>query len=64
MAIIYDVLADAGPDGLERVALEALITPPTLAEDPEPGVDNAFRHSLSVGEDLGLFQLEGGRVGW
>jgi hypothetical protein len=62
VAIIYDVLADAGPDGLEREALEALITPPTLADDPEPGVDNAFRQSLSAGEDLGLFQLEAGRV--
>ena len=34
VAIIYDVLADAGPDGLERVVLEALITPPTLVDDP------------------------------
>jgi hypothetical protein len=62
VAIIYDVLVDAGPDGLERAALEALITPSTLADDPEPGVDNAFRQSLSTGEDLGLFQLEAGRV--
>jgi hypothetical protein len=37
-------------------------TPPTLVDDPEPGVDNAFRQSLSVGEDLGLFQSEAGRV--
>ena len=62
VAIIHDVLADAGPDGLERTALESLITPSTLADDPEPGVDNAFRQSLNVGEDFGLFHLEGGRV--
>jgi hypothetical protein len=62
VAIIYEVLADAGPEGLERAALEALITPSTLADEPEPGVDNAFRQSLSTGEDLGLFLLEAGRV--
>ncbi len=62
VAIIYEVLADAGPEGLERTTLEALITPATLADEPEPGVDNAFRQSLSSGEDLGLFLLEGGRV--
>ena len=62
VAIIYDVLTDAGRDGLERATLEALITPPTLADDPEPGVDNAFRDALSAGEDLGLFQVEAGRV--
>jgi hypothetical protein len=62
VAIIHDVLAEAGPDGVERAALESLITPSTLADDPEPGVDNAFRQSLSAGEDLGLFHLEGGLV--
>lgn len=62
VAIIYDVLADAGPNGLDRMALEELITPPSLAENPEAGVDNAFRQSLSAGEDLGLFQVEAGKV--
>ena len=62
VAILYAMVQAAGVEGLDREALEATATPDTLADDPEPGVDNAFRQSLSAAEDIGLIRMESGRL--
>lgn len=60
--ILYDFLVAAGPEGLDRERLKALVTPSTLAEDPEAGTDNALADALNAGEDLGMFAFDAGKV--
>lgn len=62
VAIIYDLVRVAGTEGVERETLEALATPTSLTDDPEAGVDNAFRQSLNTAEDIGLIRKDGGRL--
>jgi len=62
VAILYDLVRATGTEGVEREALEAIATPASLTDDPEAGVDNAFRQSLSAAEDIGLIRIEGGKL--
>lgn len=60
--ILYEVLADAEPEGLDRETLSAFIGPSNLARSADAGEDNAFADCLSAGEELGLFQIADGIV--
>lgn len=62
VAILYDLVRATGAEGVERETLESVATPGSLTDDPEPGVDNAFRQSLSAAEDIGLIRMEGGKL--
>ncbi len=62
VAILFGLVTDAGHDGLERSRLEAMATPASLTDAEEAGVDNALRHALNAGLDMGLFSMEGGRL--
>jgi hypothetical protein len=62
IAILYDVLADLAPDGIDREHLSALVGPSNLARLADAGEDNAFSDCLNAGEELGLFQLTDGTV--
>ena len=61
-AILYDVLAEAAPEGIDRDRLSAMIGPSNLARSEGAGDDNAFRDCLNAGEELGLFQIVDGAV--
>ncbi len=62
LAILFGLVQAAGAEGLDRESLEAVATPDSLTDDPEAGVDNAFRQSLSAAEDIGLIRMEAGRL--
>lgn len=62
IAILYDVLAEAGPEGIDRARLSALIGPSNLARSAGAGEDNAFTDCLNAGEELGVFQVADGAV--
>ena len=57
IVILYDVLAEAGPEGIDRDRLSALIGPSNLARSAGAGEDNAFTDCLNAGEELGVFQV-------
>jgi hypothetical protein len=62
LSAVYKHLADEGGNGQERSRLAALIGPSSLARSEEAGEDNAFADCLAVGNDLGLFVIDGDNI--
>ena len=62
MAILFDILRDAGKEGEDREKLAALVGPPSLAKGEDTDEDNAFADCLALGQDLGLILADQDRV--
>lgn len=62
MGILFEMLADAGREGISRDRAAALIGPPSLARSSDTGEDNAFSDCVATGLELGIFREEDDRL--